>query len=141
VAGSRAEFWSFVKDRWVEACFQADVACSCLSVTASATVTLQDKMAHLRSHDLQARPFRAARPRPAHVRAPVAPRSVQRRTVQVQAFFNFLAPKSAAAAANPKAKELSETLLEIATQTKPGAPVSPVTKAEIEELVGQGVLV
>lgn len=129
-----------MQDRWVEACFQPDVACSCLSVTASAPVTLQGKMAHLRSCDLQARPFRAARPRPAHVRAPVATRPVQRRTVQVQAFFNFLAPKSAAAA-NPKAKELSETLLEIATQTKPGAPVSPVTKAEIEELVGEGLLV
>jgi hypothetical protein len=56
--------------------------------------------------------------------------------VQVQAFFNFLAPKQAGAASSPKAKELSDALLEIASQTKPGSAVSPVTKAEIEELVG-----
>jgi hypothetical protein len=54
--------------------------------------------------------------------------------VQVSAFFNFLAPK-AAAAANPRARELSDALLEVVGQTKPGSPVSPVAKAEVEELV------
>lgn len=52
----------------------------------------------------------------------------------MNAFFNFLAPK-AAAAASPKAKELTDNLLEVVSQTKPGSPVSPVTKAEVEELV------
>lgn len=56
--------------------------------------------------------------------------------MQVNAFFNFLQPKQGAAA-SPKAKELADTLLEIASQTKPGSAVSPVTKAEIEELVSQ----
>jgi hypothetical protein len=55
--------------------------------------------------------------------------------VQVNAFFNFLQPKQAAASGSPKAKELAQELLEIASQTKPGTSVSPVTKAEIEELV------
>lgn len=89
-----------------------------------------------RSQALQGRSaFRTPRPRPAVARAPVTCRRVQRSTVQVQAFFNFLAPK-AGAAASPKAKELSDALLEIVSQTKPGTPVPPVTKAEIEELVG-----
>lgn len=52
----------------------------------------------------------------------------------MNAFFNFLAPK-AAAAASPKAKGLADALLEVVSQTKPGSPVSPVTKAEVEELV------
>lgn len=81
----------------------------------------------------QARPFGAARPQtPALARAPVAGRRVQRSPVQVQAFFNFLAPS---AATSPKAKELTDALLEVVSGTKPGAAVSPVTKAEIEELV------
>jgi hypothetical protein len=57
--------------------------------------------------------------------------------VQVQAFFNFLAPKPGAAV-SPKAKELAEALLDVVSQTKPGAAVAPVTKAEVEELVGVG---
>lgn len=55
--------------------------------------------------------------------------------MQVNAFFNFLAPKGAAGAASPKAKELADALLEMVSQTKPGTPVSPVAKAEVEELV------
>lgn len=81
--------------------------------------------------------FRASKPRPSVARAHVAARRVQRSTVQVQAFFNFLAPKPGAAV-SPKAKELAEALLEVVSQTKPGAAVSPVTKAEVEELVGWG---
>jgi hypothetical protein len=58
--------------------------------------------------------------------------------VQVQAFFNFLAPKPGAAAGpNPKARELAEELLEVVSQVKPGSAVSPVLKAEVEELVSE----
>lgn len=59
----------------------------------------------------------------------------------MNAFFSFLQPKQAAASGSPKAKELAQELLGIASQTKPGTAVSPVTKAEIEELVsGRGCI-
>lgn len=89
---------------------------------------------HLQRSQLSGRTaFRASRPH----HAPIAAAACRSRsTVKVQAFFNFLAPKAGAAVA-PKARELSDALLEIVSQTKPGAAVSPVTKAEIEELVGQ----
>lgn len=80
----------------------------------------------------------ACRPQQAALRAPVPYGRPGRACgpVQVQAFFNFLAPKGGAGGAvSPKARELRESLVEVLSQTKPGAAVSPVVKAEVEELV------
>lgn len=69
-------------------------------------------------------------------RRPVVARAPGRRTgPQVAAFFNFLSPKSSAAAAPPRARELKDALIDVCSSTKGGAAASPDAKEEIEQLV------
>lgn len=77
--------------------------------------------------------FGASRPRPVVSRAPVS-----RKVVVVRAgLFDFLAPKPAAPAVNPRAQELSEALIDICSSTAAGSKASSTTKQEIEELVAE----
>lgn len=101
----------------------------------SALLLQSGTITEMQRSSLQARAFGAGKAHPALARAPVAARRATRSQVQVQAFFNFLGGAKPGAAVSPKAKELSEALIDIVSQTKPGSAVSPVVKAEIEELV------
>lgn len=55
----------------------------------------------------------------------------------VRAFFNFLAPKTAAPVADPRRDELAEELISICEPTDAGAKAAPAIKEQIEELVGR----
>eukprot|EP00882_Tetradesmus_deserticola_P030072 GHRQ01033731.1.p1 GENE.GHRQ01033731.1~~GHRQ01033731.1.p1 ORF type:complete len:230 (+),score=61.77 GHRQ01033731.1:960-1649(+) len=79
------------------------------------------------------RAFGRSRPRTVVARAPAG-----RKVLLVRAgLFDFLAPKPAAPAADPRAQELSEALIDICSGTATGSKASPTTKQEIEELVAE----
>lgn len=91
----------------------------------------------VRPTNTASRAARVARPRP--VSAPACRR--RNGTVAVRAFFNFLAPKTAAPVADPRRDELAEELVSICEPTDAGSKAAPAVKEQIEELVrAKGVM-
>lgn len=78
--------------------------------------------------------FKGSRPRPCISRAPV--RRHNRQALVVRAgLFDFLTPKPAAPAVNPRAQEKTEELIDLCSGTSVGSKASPAVKEQIEELV------